>query len=83
MPPKPNWVLLAVASGLFAALNGLFAKLCCSPVSLIQPASQLTTNRTTAAETASSLESSNSRFLELVIRAVRPLAQSTQPNHWS
>ncbi|KAL4980260.1 hypothetical protein BDW66DRAFT_126009 [Aspergillus desertorum] len=25
--PKPRWILLAVASGAFAALNGLFAKL--------------------------------------------------------
>ncbi|KAL6236650.1 hypothetical protein BDW75DRAFT_106792 [Aspergillus navahoensis] len=25
--PKPRWILLAIASGAFAALNGLFAKL--------------------------------------------------------
>jgi len=82
---EPRWLLLAIASGAFAAMNGLFAKLYAY---LTEDVNQLLiVNRTTDAQTGTLMKFLNANgnpTLELVIRGVRlPLFPFPSPNHHS
>jgi hypothetical protein len=69
---KPRWLVLAIASGAFAAMNGLFAKLYAYPTMGIYQL--LIVDSTTDAQTGTLmkfLNTNDNAVLELVIRGVR------------